>query len=63
MLSLGFKRGSLVKHIKIGLAYVGGFIKDRVSLHSVQTGERLGQNFKPADCKFLAHSGWRVYAT
>ena len=59
--SLGFKRGSLVKHVKIGLAYVGGFIKDRISLHSVRTGERLGQNFKPADCKFLAHSGWRVY--
>ena len=61
--SLGFKRGSLVKHIKIGLAYVGGFIKDRISLHSIQNGERLGQNFKPADCKFLAHSSWRVYAT
>jgi hypothetical protein len=59
--SLGFKRGSLVKHVKIGLAYVGGFIKDRISLHSVRTGERLGQNFKPADCKFLAHSGWRAY--
>src|SRR5208337_1985535 len=42
--SLGFKRGSLVKHIRVGLAYVGGFTKDRISLHSVQTGERLGQN-------------------
>jgi hypothetical protein len=60
--SLGFKRGSLVKHIKIGLAYVGGFMKDRISLHSVQTGVRLGQSYKPEDCIFLAHNSWRVYA-
>jgi len=58
--SLGFKRGSLVKHVVKGLCYVGGFMGKHLSLHSVQTGKRLGQNFKPEDCKFLAHSGWRL---
>jgi hypothetical protein len=60
--SLGFKRGSLVKHIKHGVMYVGGFLKDRLSLHSVRTGERLVRNAKPTDCTFLAHTSWRVYA-
>jgi hypothetical protein len=58
--SLGFKRGSLVKHVKYGLAYVGGFSKDRLSLHAVADGRRLGQNFRPDDCSFLTYSSWRT---
>jgi hypothetical protein len=58
--SLGFKRGSLVKHIKHGLTYIGGTIRDRLSLHSVQTGKRLCQNAKPGDCKFLTFNSWRA---
>lgn len=58
--SLGFKRGSLVKHLKVGLAYVGGHFKGGISLHSVETGKRLGQNFKPTDCKFLTFNSWRA---
>ncbi|MBT9143881.1 MAG: hypothetical protein DDT32_01945 [Syntrophomonadaceae bacterium] len=57
--SLGFKRGSLVKHLKRGLCYVGGFMKDRISLHSVETGERLCRDAKPKECKFLTYSSWR----
>jgi len=57
--SLGFKRGSLVKHFKWGLCYVGGFLKDRISLHSIETGKRFTQQAKPTDCKFLTHSSWR----
>ncbi len=57
--SLGLKRGSLVKHLKWGLCYVGGFLKGRISLHSVETGTRLCQNAKIVDCKFLAYSNWR----
>jgi hypothetical protein len=58
--SLGFKRGSLVKHAKWGLAYIGGTMEDRISLHCVKTGRRLCQNAKPADCKFLCFNSWRT---
>ena len=57
--SLGFKRGSLVTHSKWGLCYVGGFMKDRLSLHSVLTGTRLARNIRPVDLKFLTYSSWR----
>jgi hypothetical protein len=57
--SLGFKRGSLVKHPKWGLAYVGGTSGDRISLHSVRTGSRLCQNARPADCKLLCFNSIR----
>lgn len=58
--SLGFKRGSWIKHPKWGLCYVGGFLKTRISLHSLATGKRLTQNSRPEDCKFLTYSSWRV---
>ena len=54
--SLGFKRGSLVKHIKYGLCYIGGCSKGRVSLHDVQSGTRLCQNGKVTGIKFLSYS-------
>lgn len=57
--SLGFKRGSLVKHPKYGLTYVGGTMGDRISLHSLPDGKRLCQNAKPPDVKFLAFNSWR----
>ena len=59
-MSHGFKRGSLVRHPKHGVSYVGGKLKDRVSLHSLGTGKRLCQNAKPSDCKFLAYNTWRT---
>lgn len=58
--SMGLERGSIVKHIKMGVAYVGGTSKGRISLHSVVTGARLGQCFKPEDCKFLSFNQWRL---
>jgi len=61
--SLGFKRGSLVKHLKYGLCYVGGFMGDRISLHSVKDGKRLCQNAKVVDCKFLSFNSWRWSAS
>ena len=57
--SLGFKRGSLVKHPKYGTVYVGGTMGDRVSLHSLGDGKRLTQSAVPSDCKFLAFNTWR----
>lgn len=58
--SAGFKRGSLVVHPNYRLAYVGGTSKGRVSLHHVQTGNRLTQNAKPDDLRFLSFNSWRV---
>jgi hypothetical protein len=40
--------------------YVGGYLKDRISLHSVATGKRLCQNAKPSDCRFLTFNTWRT---
>jgi hypothetical protein len=54
------KRGSLVKHPKWGIAYVGGVLKDRISLHRLADGKRLCQNARPSDCKFLAFNSWRT---
>jgi hypothetical protein len=68
-LSLGLKRGGLVKHLKHWLVYVGGWLKDRISLHSLKDrislhslsdGRRLCQNARPSECKFLAYNSWRA---
>ncbi len=58
--SLGFKRGSWVKHPKYGVCYVGGSSEGRVSLHRLQDGKRLCQKAKPDDCQFLAFASWRI---
>ena len=58
-MSLGLKRGSLVKHPKYGTVYVGGTSKNRISLHSIETGKRIVQNVKVSDCQFLTYNTWR----
>lgn len=57
--SLGLKRGSLVEHPKYGLAYIGGTLKGRVSLHKLETGERLTQSASPQDCRLRTFNSWR----
>ncbi len=57
-MSMGLKRGSLVKHKKYGLTYIGGTSKSRISLHSVVTGKRLGTHLKVEDCKFRTYNSW-----
>ena len=57
--SLGFKRGSLVKHSKWDVCYVGGTSKGRISLHDLATGKRVTQYAKPEDCQFLTYCSWR----
>lgn len=59
--SHGFKRGSLIRHKKWGVTYVGGCLKNRISLHDVQTGRRLTQSARPEDCKFLTYNTWRHF--
>ena len=51
---------SLVRHVKHGLCYIGGFLKNRISLHSLETGGRLTQTAKPVDCKFVCYLSWRL---
>lgn len=68
-LSVGFKRGSIVKHpTKYGFCYVGGWQESptkkdpnrkTISLHCLKTGKRLTQNAIPTDCKFLSYNSWR----
>ncbi len=58
-MSLGLKRGSLVKHKKYGLTYVGGYMNNRISLHSLKTGIRLSRDIRAEDCEFLTYDSWR----
>jgi hypothetical protein len=58
--SLGFKRGSLVKHPKWGVVYVGGQSGNCISLHAIADGKRLCQTARPSDCEFLAFNMWRT---
>lgn len=57
--SLGFKRGTLVKHPKWGLCYISGHLNGRLSLHDSKTGKRLTQIARPEDCRVLTWVSWR----
>jgi hypothetical protein len=59
-MSNGLKRGSIVRHAKHGIVYVGGELKDRISLHSLETGVRICQNARVSDCKFLTYNTQRT---
>lgn len=58
--SLGLKRGSLVKHPKYGLTYVGGCPDGRISLHSISSGKRITHKAKPEQTTFVCYNPWRV---
>jgi hypothetical protein len=60
--SHGLKRGGLVRHAKFGLTYVGGYLRDRLSLHSLASGRRLTQGARSDDCWFLCFNSWRSFA-
>lgn len=59
-ISMGLKRGSWVRHPKWGIAYVGGTLNGRISLHRMQDGKRLVQNAKVEDCLLLCTASWRT---
>ena len=61
--SLGLRRGSWVKHPKWGLAYVGGTMKNRISLHCLKTGKRLTQYARPEECSPRCYASWRAYVS
>ena len=48
-MSLGITKGTLVRHIKYGVALVGGNSKGRISLHNIATNKRLCQNARKED--------------
>ena len=59
--SLGLKRGSLVKHSKHGLCYIGGSSKGMLSLHSLLDGNRICQNAKLKNVSFKGFGSFRFY--
>jgi RRXRR protein len=61
--SLGFKRGTLVRHPKYGLCGVGGFDRKQqtISLHAYRTNTRLTQAAKGKDCHVLTWVAWRSW--
>ena len=59
-LSLGLKRGSVVKHSKLGLVYIGGTLKGNISLHDLKSGKRLTQSGFCKDVKFLYYNNWKT---
>jgi hypothetical protein len=67
-MSLGLKRGTLVRHPRHGLCIVGGYdrVKARISLHAYRSNRRLTQNAHLADCRIysvLAFRSWMVPRT
>ena len=54
--SLGFKRGSIVKHVKHGVCLVGGTSNGLISLHTLKNFKRFCQNAKSSDIEFLAYN-------
>jgi hypothetical protein len=58
--SLSFTRGTLVRHPRYGLAYVGGTLNGRLSLHALGDGKRLCQNVKEAECQRRSILRWRM---
>lgn len=59
-MSLGFKRGSLVKHPKYGRCIIGGTRKGKLSLHHLNTNKRLTQAANPKDIEVLTLLRWNI---
>jgi hypothetical protein len=59
-ISLGLKKGTLVKHVKYGLCYIGGNLRNRFSLHNLRTGKRVTQNAKREEFKILTRIAFRT---
>src|SRR6185437_13419705 len=62
-ISLGYKRGTLVRHPKYGLCTIGGCDrgKQRLSLHAYRTNKRLTQGAKPEECHRLTSLALRSW--
>jgi len=61
-ISQGLKRGSLAKHKKWGLCYLGGCSeKTGLSLHGLEDGKRFFRTAKVQDLVVLRFNAWRWY--
>lgn len=58
--SLSINRGTLVRHPKYNLAYVGGNSGNRITLHNIINGERLSRFIRIKDCKVLTNLRWKI---
>ena len=58
--SMGLRRGSVVNHTKLGMVYVGGASKGKISLHDLGSGRRLTQSGSCKDVIFLNINPWRT---
>ena len=59
--SMGFRGGSIVSHPKFGICTVGGTSKNKISLHSMQTGKRLCQNSSASDLIFKSFNNYFIH--
>ncbi len=57
--SLWFKRGTLVEHKTFGITYIGGHAEKTISLHDIETGDRLTQHANPFDCVAKTLNVWK----
>lgn len=55
--SMGFERGSIIKHPVYGVCLVGGTSNQRISLHAVD-GQRVTRSVKAESVKFLAFNSY-----
>lgn len=55
-ISLGFKKGAIIKHTRYGLVYVGGKARNRIVIHSLKDGTRLSRDINISDCKFICYN-------
>ena len=53
-------RKESVKHPKWGKAYVGGTMDEHLSLHDRETGKRLTQSAKVAECRLIKLLWWKT---
>lgn len=60
--SMGLKRGSLVKHKDLGIVYVGGNSKDKITFYDIHTGKLFKRKYIIGDCKILTWNTWRTWA-
>jgi hypothetical protein len=58
--SPGPTRGTLVRHVKHGLTYIGGSSKGKMTLPNAVTGGGVTQTTKVEDCTILTRIAWRT---
>lgn len=59
--SMGMSRGSVLRYKKDNkLYYLGGSSKDKVSIHSIETGKRVKQFVKMENIDMLYTNKWRI---